>query len=98
MVNEVKCQRLPPLLGSLSSFIQCLGRRGAANKESTWHWLISCYDDVSVVENPEVSGSKFVLALVKSVIWYLLLVGGDRYSVELVEVHESLLGHHGHKK
>ena len=61
------------------------------------------------VENPEVSGLNpntktlgnffpFVLALVDRVTWYLLLVGGDRYSVELVKVRENLPRHHDHKK
>lgn len=40
------------------------------------------------------------LALGDLVTWYLLmlLVGGGRYSVELVQVCNSWSGHHGYKK
>lgn len=40
----------------------------------------------------------YVLALVDIIIWYMLLVGGDRCLMELVEVCESGHGHHNRQK
>lgn len=64
-----------------------------------------------VVENHEVSGSisngdkktlsdffPSVQAMVDKVTWYMLLEGGDKYVVELVEVHKIWPGHHYHLK
>lgn len=40
----------------------------------------------------------YVLALVDRITWSLLLMGGAKYPVELVERRESWRKHHGHEK
>lgn len=40
----------------------------------------------------------FIIAMVDRVIWYLLLVGDDKYVVKLVEVCVSWFGHYGYPK
>lgn len=41
---------------------------------------------------------KPVVSLVGKVTWFQLLVGGDRYPMELVEVHASLSENHGYSE
>lgn len=56
------------------------------------------YHDAFRFKHHDIYFFSFVLALVDRVTRYSLLVGGNRYSMELVEVRTSWLGHYVYKK